>query len=586
MLGLGAFIFMHRRASQRHKAEDVDVRYKSMDFGMGEAGAGGKKKNAFGGGEKGGMPSHAKGLSMDMNLSSPYLLPPTVHESRESLNSLAKTLHQPDDPYRSIATFSDVGSLRSYKTGHGSTYTKRESFKPRPLITNIPVRQNSLPTAPLPQAPPAAANNTLKTPEPQEAEMARSAPPSKTEFSFTNDDSAMPQVPAATGHVDMPAMPSIQEPAPVASRNSPSSPLRPLSNESIVPGRPFGGALAGDGNSAAAAPAGLGIMETSPTAPPTGALPDTPKGGRRDSKPIVSEVPSEYEDYAAGQFQFALAEDEDDDVDTRPVQKVPEQVQPHSAGLDVPQNKKSNRLSVGVRPLPPNEMLESDDAESRAMRIRSFYKEYFDDSKEAKPPMPQPQSAQYYEDLDPGYGEAAYFDPDSNAFVMPYAEPVTRRAMTPPPSNRRPMPGPRARGPGGPGPGPHGPMGPGPRGPPGGFPGPRPRAGSSYSAAGRWAQSPRPGSSASHQGGSRPPGPRKPMPPPAALNTLPTPSKLKDDAFLIEDPIAFAPPPTLKDVAAGRSQSPLGERRPYQLNVPVASPMSSAFDNIPDLPSP
>ena len=76
------------------------------------------------------------------------------------------------------------------------------------------------------------------------------------------------------------------------------------------------------------------------------------------------------------------------------------------------------------------------------------------------------------------------------------------------------------------------------------------------------------------------------MAPPAALNTLPTPSKLKDDAFLIEDPIAFAPPPTLKDMAAGRSQSPLGERRPYQLNVPVASPMSSAFDNIPDLPSP
>ena len=76
------------------------------------------------------------------------------------------------------------------------------------------------------------------------------------------------------------------------------------------------------------------------------------------------------------------------------------------------------------------------------------------------------------------------------------------------------------------------------------------------------------------------------MPPPAALNTLPTPSKLKDDSFLIEDPIAFAPPPTLKDMAAGRSQSPLGERRPYQLNVPVASPMASAFDNMPDLPSP
>ena len=31
------------------------------------------------------------------------------------------------------------------------------------------------------------------------------------------------------------------------------------------------------------------------------------------------------------------------------------------------------------------------------------------------------------------FGEAAYFDPESNSFVMPYAEPVQRRAMTPPP---------------------------------------------------------------------------------------------------------------------------------------------------------
>ena len=68
------------------------------------------------------------------------------------------------------------------------------------------------------------------------------------------------------------------------------------------------------------------------------------------------------------------------------------------------------------------------------------------------------------------------------------------------------------------------------------------------------------------------------MPPPAALNTLPTPSKLKDDTFALMNAIDFAPPESFGDRARGRSQSPMGERRPYKLNVPAHSPLVNAFD--------
>jgi hypothetical protein len=235
------------------------------------------------------------------------------------------------------------------------------------------------------------------------------------------------------------------------------------------------------------------------------------------------------------------------------------------AGLGAP-GFDPKRLSMGFRPLPPDVVTETDDPEIRANRIRSFYKEYFDDSK----PAPQ---GQYYEDYDENYlGDAAYFDPDTNQFVMPYAEPVTRRAMTPPPNGARFQ----------------------------GFQGPpRPRQGSmgamSTMSGGRrrgpqmyppgpYPQGPRAYSSASGRMDQR--GPRRPIPPPAPLNTLPTPSKLRDDSFALMGSIEFAPPQTYRDRAAGRSESPFGERRPYSPAVPSFAPVVSAFEELAPIPSP
>ncbi|GKT49403.1 uncharacterized protein ColSpa_09584 [Colletotrichum spaethianum] len=240
--------------------------------------------------------------------------------------------------------------------------------------------------------------------------------------------------------------------------------------------------------------------------------------------------------------------------------------------------------------------MESEDPEERANRIRSFYKEYFDPdnphaAQQPPPPMPRgpprgPQGGpQYYEDYDPAYsggppGGDAYFDPETNSFVMPYAQPVTRRAMTPPPN------GSRFRGP---------PL-PGPCTDPwaaAAWPAPVPvegdplpvRLGPSRRGSDMSSQyAPRPGSSVSNMtAGGRP----KPKgPPPADLTTLPNPSKLKDDSFSILNPLDFAPPETFADRARGRSQSPSGERRPYAPKVPVHSPLVSSFEEMPAMPSP
>lgn len=560
-----------------------------MDFGSGDAVLknGKRKSKLFGGGEKESS-AHAKGLSMDMNLSSPYLLPPNVQQSRESLNSLAKTLHQTEDPYHLVKDFtgSETASNRSFPRGadrRSSAYTGITNMSgrdsPRVRSThNIPPRQKSLPTGPLPQIPApireSAGQESVATPPPQHAL------PAMDRFRFTNDDSTTPQV--GGEHVVMPMVPEIQQPAPVAQKEA-SQNVRSISYDSVKADPPRIGGFAGDRDSSAlpgselyhGGTGGLEIMGMA-TAP----IDNTPvslRPGRKASTPVVSEVPSEYEDYANyGQYNSPEQDQHDGDDRGRQMGRADTMPQepPHAPGLGVPHHA-NQRLSVGVRPLPPDEFLESEDPEFRANRIRSFYKEYFVDDSETRPPMPQPQKAQYYEDYDANYmgAESAYYDPDSNTFVMPYAEPVTRRAMTPPPNNRRPMPGPRQRGP----PGPHG-MGP---------PGPRPRAGSTVSAGRFGHMSPRPGSSASaHMGGRGTPGLKKPIAPPQSLTTLPTPSKLKDDDFMIMNPIDFAPPPTYKDKVGGRSQSPMGERMAYNLTVPISSPLVSSFDDTPALPSP
>ncbi|GAB0136385.1 hypothetical protein EsDP_00004686 [Epichloe bromicola] len=554
-------LYLHRRNVKKLRQEDAQDPHKGLDFGMGDTPSkGGKRKSLFGaGGEK----SNHKGnqLSMDMNLSSPYLLPPDVHQSHDSVHSLARTFPSDQDPYRTVAQYanSDAGSIRSYKPARDASLyngSKRGSVTSSTLGAPRmpPSRSDSMPKSP---SSPDANSDPFATPTIPE-------PTHQYPVSGNIKEAIRPMEPIIPeiGTVDYPDekanvvdMPDIQ-------------PLRVLSQESQyeLPSPPF----EHDKSMLSELPA-VSDADHIGTAH-SGAADYVPsvRGSYASGLGLGMDVPKikspDEFDAARGVAGQALSHD---DYGHLPIQtsEKPEEERLNE-GLGVPQQQ-MKRLSVGFRPLPPDEVMESEDPEYRANRIRSFYKEYFDD-KEPAPPMP---GQEYQEDYDASYlSDAAYYDAETNAFVMPYSQPVTRRAMTPPPAGR-------FRG---------GPGGPGPRGPPRGGPrgpgsiggmslpgGPRrPRAGSAYS--------PRPGSSASGMRGR----PKKNLPPPAALNTLPTPSKLRDDSFAIFNAAEFAPPDSFREKANGRSQSPLGERRQYQPKVPVASPLTTAFDELSALPSP
>lgn len=213
--------------------------------------------------------------------------------------------------------------------------------------------------------------------------------------------------------------------------------------------------------------------------------------------------------------------------------------------------KSGKRFSRSIRPLPPSDP--SDDPEQRANRIRSFYREYFDETRPSNKAATSPRP-DYYEDYGQEYlSEATIYDPETGRFILagaPFAQPVTRRAMTPPP--RAP---PRFRG----------------------SPKPRNSIGSaSYQGAGR--VGPRAYSSASGRipTGGRGKYQRKVIMPPSPLNILPMPSKLTDDMI---SPIEFAPPQRFG------ATSPLGGQRP-NFSPRAHVPLVSSFDDLAAMPSP
>ncbi|KAK0705243.1 hypothetical protein B0H67DRAFT_497806 [Lasiosphaeris hirsuta] len=630
LAALAALLFLHRRNVQKQRREDSMDPHKSLDFGLGDHPAVPKtKRKSFLGREKDAASRYDRQqMSMDMNLSSPYLLPPGLQNSRESL---ARTLTQTEDPYRPITniTGSDTGSVRSLPRGSDARSNSRQDAQfPRPPNSSgfsVPPRQNSLPKSGLASPEPTHAKPGVLHPEDLEHVPA----PLRKDGSVSMPDSP-------EWEDDYPVGTAVQEPPAVATKmsgNPTISPVQPSPADSgVVMGYEIENPFEKEDSqeslvSLRQTAAGLGLvghvepMQSSlrSSSSSTDSLPTIapPQRGQTapPAAPIIEE-PLEYYDYDFVDEPQNVAQDpralQGTEGRGRTMQRQ-SRMAGDEHGLGVP-HQDSRRLSVGFRPLPPDEIMESEDPEYRANRIRSFYKEYFEDGRPAEgappmPPMPaqhqnngrprnntQPhnkdqrqiaphqQNGQYYEDYSEGYmPDAPYFDPETNSFVMPYAQPVSRRAMTPPPTGQR-FPGPRP---------PrafHGSMGgmhmpPGPYGPP--------RPGSSVS---NRMGPPRPGSGASGmQGrpragsamsGSRHGGPRKPLPPPSALNTLPTPSKLKDDSFALLNSIEFAPPETFAERVRGRSQSPAGERRPYKLGVPVHSPLVNAFEELPTLPSP
>ena len=511
-----------------------------------------------------------RGLSMDLDLGSPYVLPPGLQSSRESLHSMSRTIHSQDDRYRPTTTYqsNDSSSLRSSSrrgADDSSTYTGSSSVRRGKDEMN----QNLLGNA---------------------QRMSRSQPP-------VNRIPEVPEIrmPEAAKELPRKALPS--SPAtPSSAGLSPSAPL--LDNrDSYLAGDESNGlrrsnTYLGKFISSGASATDL-LSQTSdqtseyatPKELPSSPQPTLHTTNRKSPPPTidteaaqtqVTRPPRQQSLHASA--QPSLAQNFIDDFSDYGEQFTVQPPSPPHKDDQYQHNRRSSqaymgpideqnlgledaepgfnvrRLSMGMRPLP--DVDPTDHPEARANRIRSFYKEYFDESK----PVPSAPQGGYYEDYDQEYlGEGAtYFDPVSGQFVTAgpqysqqhHNEPYGRRAMTPPP---------RVGG--------------------------RRHAATMSHGSGLIPPGPRAYSSASGRFGPSGRGaPKKKLPPPGPLRVIPSPSLMKEDAFAL--PIDFAPPTSARDRAAGRPESPRGGSRPYSPMVRAHTPLQSSFDDLAVMPSP
>ncbi|EEH17124.1 hypothetical protein PABG_07211 [Paracoccidioides brasiliensis Pb03] len=595
-------IFLHRRHIKKLRNEDANDKHKSLDFGLDDVPPSGKKGAKH---RKGGMKMTSseaeksicrndRGLSLDITMTSPYLLPPTLHGSRESLHSLSRS-HTNDDKYHTATAFSptDNGSVRSFRNNfnHGtddsSSFTGASSRRGHGddmnvnLLKNVQRISRASPPPPLSQletGPPKGDHLHLvrTTTNQSQVESPKSTP--------VSGRSAVPSPPRASNPSnslpphDHKSASDLRESndylgARIQRGSTPKNPHRSQSPPTHVVPQHTGNSLNTDSSC------------TPPS--PSMAIPVA------DNNLLPSNSQSQAQ--AAPRISLPSYDDDDDRSDYGDEQRKSTFVLPQlnvepaaESSTPQPADRKyrlstmyglpddqgyqfdTRRLTIGIRPLPPEDP--SDNPEQRASRIRSFYKEYFDDTK----PAP---NGEYYEDYGPeDYREDRVYDPALNPYASdpydgsyhgefyppgppPFAQLIGRRAMTPPP-NFHPHPYPPRQ---------HGASS------AFGF-GPTHRSFSSVSGGD-------PGPRAFSSISNRPPVMRrKPAAPPAPLHELPTPHKLKDNSMVL--PIDFAPAPNSKERRQGRSETPLGGLRPFVRVIPAHMPLASSYDDLAAMPSP
>ena len=537
--------FLHRRHMRRLRQEDATDKTKSMDFGM-DIGPAHAKRTAALSGEKVDSRSRRQ-MSMDMDMvASPYLLPNAV----SSHDSLARTIQTDDSRYgRAAGPHSPLSpSSRS-----------RLPLKADPSIYAQSLGNNDSPDGSRSNMDAGLLDGaqrmpTSTPPPPRSAPLAGSSPPVPRINLPKPPRAKSPSVNEVSAHTRGAYERHSQEPAPPRSSDGAS-------------GLPT--ALQVGGGSAHPPHRSESPFDD-PVVNPVITYSSAEPYDNDDDENSASPPNQEYHQHGQEiQFRFSDAStDEDDDAPYQP-SSVAQRADDRKSLA--PMAADGRRLSMGFRPLPPDGNPD-DTAEERAMRIRSFYKEYFsaEDSAAGAPPIPQTPAqyqqqyaqARYQDEYSMGYDDHTVFDSETGRFVVPdpgarpFAEPPTRRAMTPPPR----MP-PRFMG----------------------RPGPRSRTGSA--AGGHFMPpDPRSYSSASGRMPGRPQPHRRPREPPRPLNVLPTPSMMDEGAFA--SPHMFAPPMRINrddsDVHSLRG----GGMRPYSPSVSPHVPLASAFDDLAAMPSP
>ncbi|KAF2998169.1 hypothetical protein E8E13_003150 [Curvularia kusanoi] len=548
VVGMAIVMFLlHRRHQRKLAEEDIKDKYRSMDFGLGDKGGrvGAKKgpemsiadveKEMSG-------TQHGRGISLEHG--SPYILPVGLHGSRESLHSLSRSTHDVHDPYRPVTFMNDGASVRSSSRAYGkdnaSTYTASSAGtrgrngdglgllqNAQRMSTSNPIRGESMS--------PDGTRSPVQFPEPTAQTLSPLNPRANVQFPASPPRVASPEAtdPAGSEIKEQYAAfkPTTDVPKimiPDVDAKSKSVNKSPVEKAASFPPR-----IQSQAGVVSHAPS-QSIVSTSSYGDAFQVTPPSP----RQMQPTIEEAPT-------------------------PVAPAPLRPQPsNDARLSVVEGgQNNNRLSMSLRPMPPMHDDPEENPEDRANRIRSFYKEYFDDSK------PEPagghQYTDYYEDYTSEYLDGALYDAQGKGFVAatpnaPFAEPIVRRAMTPPP--RAP---PRFRS--------------------GTVTGGNPHHMSNGSMAS--SQYP-PRNMSSMSGRLAAPAPRKPLPPPSALSSLPTPAKLTESSMVF-NAADFAPPVSYRDRQNGmRPDSPLGAPRPFSPAVRPHTPLASSYDDLAVMPSP
>ena len=586
---LGLFLivmgFLYRRSIKKRRLEDMNDRTKSLDFGMGDQSAKKAKDKRpelqMSKSEAYQVTRNEKGVSMDLGPNCPYLLPAVIQGSRESIHSLSRTTSDPNDPYRPSAfarsvspsflgSKTDSASLRTPTMGEKDAMSAQllrnpqgapSSTPPPPFsASSTPITTSTSPPPPFPheEGLPAAPNQTYKAYYPS-ANKELVVPKSdanrdssvgdyakqirqSNEYlaAFLNKDTEPPPS-AAQPTSGLPSNP--KPPPPVQKDIQPTTlppkvalPAIPSLSQSAIPSNPASNTTA------------LGYPPSN--TPSVNVVPAETDFSAQDDRTAAYRdvVTDEFKDYNNGGGAYnnnyppqSMANSQQDLVNN----VYGDQSGP-IGNLNVA-TYDTRRLSMGLRPLPPEDP--SDNPEQRANRIRSFYKEYFDPSK--PDPFGYYEQTPYYEDY--GYGEYNPYDQAMQPPAAPYAQGMGRRAMTPPPRQASRF---------------HG------------------MPGSGYSGSAGDMTPPRAASSMSARKYGDPRGlPKKRLPPPGPLMTLPTPHRLKQDA-MIYGVIDYAPPTSFRDRQLGRPDSPLGMQRPYSPSVRAHLPLASSYDDLNVMPSP
>ncbi|KAK4541272.1 hypothetical protein LTR36_008188 [Oleoguttula mirabilis] len=517
---LVVFVYLHRRHLKKQRIEDANDPHKSLDFGdMSAPSKSNKNKNGVPemivtDMEDPTRPGRVRGLSME-DMSNPYLLPAGLQSSDGSIHSMSRAMQDHHDPYRPVTMMRtsidssrprpDNASQYSASTNHSAGGEKAN------LLRNAQRMSRSNPAHRVDSMSQHTSNSSEELAMRPLHSNNRSMPPSrKTSLGSTDQPlNDIREVKPAPRKQSMPQ--SLPQPPP-----PPAPPVQEAS-------RP---------------------RSTSTSAP----RPPRKSSASAGTGATMASVASETSDYGAGPAMappIPTVNEPEYDVDSALIRNGRSSLDHPNASQQLPVKPVPQRLSVmGLRPLPSD--LPEDNPEIRANRIRSFYKEYFDESR------PNPTAGHYEED-DANYMEGAIFDPETGAFVMagrPYAQPVARRAMTPPPRGAPRTSGPHARR-------------------------------MSTQSAGRPQMRGRPGP------GPPPPMPKKRMPPPKPLQGLPAPSKLGDYDTVLNSPIDYAPPSSYRQRQnGGGPDSPTGVPRPYSPAVKAFTPLAGAYDELKAIPSP